>query len=148
MDFDIKSYIGAGPLRYGMSIQEVRNVLGGPFRTFKRAPSVVAPSDQFIDIGVIANYRPAGTVSSIEFAKPSNPTFRGIALFSESVEQLTSLLRDADPAIEIDNGGATSKALGLGFYAIMDEPAENEPGELLSIIAFEKGYHDASKGTT
>lgn len=68
MDFEIETFIGAGPFRFGMTPQEVRQSLPGPMRTFKRTPKVVVPSDHFTELGVTVNYKTPGMVNSIEFS--------------------------------------------------------------------------------
>jgi len=141
MEFQIETFVGAGPIRFGMTAQEVQKALPGPMRSFKRTPNVVVPSDHFTELGVIVNYEPTGRVNSIEFSRPSSPTFRGHSLLDETVDQARSFLFLADPAIEVDSDGVTSHALGLGFYALMDNPATNDAGEVLSVIAFKEGYY-------
>jgi hypothetical protein len=45
----------------------------------------------------------------------------------------------------VDNDGFISHTLGLGIYALIDDPEEGDPGEMLSIIAFEDGYYGRSR---
>jgi hypothetical protein len=123
MEYEIETFVGAGPIRFGMTAQEVRKELPGPMRSFKRTTNVVVPSDHFTELGVIVNYEPTGGVSSIEFSRPSNPTFRGHSFLNETVDQARSFLRLSDPTIEVSSDGVTSHVLGLGFYALMDGPA-------------------------
>jgi hypothetical protein len=144
MDFEIETFAGAGPIRFGMTGQEVRRLLPGPVDSFKRTPQVLVPSDHFTDIGVIVNYREPGVVDSIEFATPSNPVFRGVALFNQTVDQARLFLQSQDPTLEVDSAGFTSHVLGLGVYALMPDPEEGAPGEMVSVIAFERGYYSRS----
>jgi hypothetical protein len=144
MEFEIETFVGAGPIRFGMTAQEVRRALPGPVDSFKRTPEVEVPSDHFTDIDVIVNYKMPGVVDSIEFARGSNPIFRGVALFKETVEGARTFLRSQDPALEIDVDGFTSHAFGVGVYALRPDPEEGDPGEIVSVIAFESGYYAAS----
>ncbi len=141
MEFEISTFVGAGPLLFGMTSQKVRSLLPGPVRSFKRTPNVMVPSDHFTELGVVVNYDPTGAVSSIEFSRPSNPTFRGESIFERTIEQATSFLRQCDPTVEVEIDGVTSHQLGLGFYALKDDLEADDPGEILSVIAFEKGYY-------
>ena len=145
MDFEINTFVGAEPIRFGMTQQDVRNALPGPVRSFRRTPAVKVPSDHFVDLGVIVNYKVPGVVESIEFSIPANPIFRGLALFKQTLDQARSFLLSQDPELELDDAGFTSHALGVGVYALMDDPEEEDPGEMLSIIAFEEGYYGTAQ---
>lgn len=144
IDFEITTFVGAGPIRFGMTPDQVRRLQLGPIRSFKRTPNVTVPSDHFTELGVIVNYKPAGIVNSIEFSRPSNPTFRGVALFNETLDRAREFLQSEDPTLEVDSDGFTSHVLGLGVYALRADPEEGEPGEVVSIITFERGYYGAS----
>jgi len=145
MNFVIDTFVGVEPIRFGMTPQQVREALPGPVRSFRRTPNVEVPSDHFADVGVVVNYRMPGVVDSIEFSKPANPIFRGVALFSQTLDQVRSFLLRHDPELQVDGDGFTSHTLGLGIYALMDDPEEDDPGEMLSIIAFEDGYYGRNK---
>jgi hypothetical protein len=82
-----------------------------------------------------------GVVNSIEFSQPANPIFRGVALFSQTPAQARSFLLSQDPELEVDRAGFISHTLGLGVYALRDDPEEGDPGQVLSITAFENGYY-------
>ena len=56
----------------------------------------------------------------------------------------TSFLQSQDPTLEVDSDGFTSHLLGLGVYALMPDPEEGGPGEMVSVIAFERGYYSTS----
>jgi hypothetical protein len=144
MDFEIETFVGAGPIRFGMTAQEVRRLLPGPVDSFKRVPTVLLPSDHFTDIGVIVNYKEPGIVNFIEFGTPSNPVFRGVALFNQTVEQARLFLLSQDPTLEVDSDGFTSHVLGVAVYALMPDPEEGEPGEMVSVSAFERGYYSTN----
>jgi hypothetical protein len=144
MDFEIETFVGAGPIRFGMTPQEVRLSLPGPVRSFKRTPSVRVPSDHFLDFGVIVNYKTPAAVDSIEFSRTSNPSFRGVALFNTTVDQAKAFLQSQDPKLEVDSDGFTSHMLGVGVYALMSDPGHAEPEDMVSIIAFEEGYYGKS----
>jgi hypothetical protein len=144
MNFEIEAFVGAGPIRFGMTQQEVRRLLPGPVVSFKRSPKVLVPSDDFTDFDVIVNYKKPGIVDSIEFARGSNPVFRGVALFNESVDGARLFLQSEDPTLEVDSDGFTSHVLGVGVYALMPDPEEGDPGEIVSVIAFERGYYSTS----
>jgi hypothetical protein len=144
VSFEIETFVGAGPIRFGMTGQEVRRSLPGPLRSFKRTPKVSVSSDHFTELGVIVNYKKPGIVNSIEFSRPSNPIFRGVALFNEPLDRARSFLQSQDSKLEVDGDGFTSHLLGLGVYVLMPDPEEGEPGEMVGVIAFERGYYGTS----
>lgn len=144
MDFKIQTFVGAGPIRFGMTRQEVRQSLPGPVDFFRRTPEVVVASDHFTELGVFVNYRLPDLVDSVEFGRPSNPIFGGVALFIVTVDQARKFLRSRDPQLEVDGAGFISHTLGVGAYVLMDDPEEDDPGEILSIIAFERDYYGRS----
>ncbi len=142
MDFEIKSLVGAGPIQFGMTQQEVRSSLQGPIRSFKRTPSEALPSDHFTDLGIIVYYKVPGIVEAIEFSRPSAPIYFGVRLFEQTVDQVKSLLTSKDSNLEIDSDGFVSRVMGLGFYVIDADPENEIPPQILSAIAFEKSYYD------
>lgn len=142
MDFEIKSFVGAGPIRFGMTQLEVRRLSLGPMRSFKRTPTAILPSDHFTDLGVVVSYKPPGVVEAIEFSRPSSPVFFGVRLFDETADQVKSLLASKDPNIEVDSDGFIAHSAGVGAYVLEADDEDDEPAQIVSVIAFEKGYYD------
>jgi hypothetical protein len=103
MIFEIRSFIGAGPIQFGMTLDEVRQLSLGPMRSFKRVPSEPLTSDQFINIGVIVSYKLPGVVEAIGFSRPSIPVYDGVKLFDETPDRLKVLLASKDPNLEVEN---------------------------------------------
>ena len=142
MDFLIKSFVGAGPIRFGMSQQEVRQLTLGPVRVFKRTPTQALPSDHFTDLGVVVEYKSPGVVEAIEFSEPANPIFNGFSLFGQDVNRVKAVLVGIDPNLEVDGEGFISHCLGVGVYALKADDEDWKPVKVLSVIVFEKGYYD------
>lgn len=141
MSYPIKSFTGAGPIEFGMTIEQVRNVMGDDFVSFKRTPAADIPNHHYRSLGLIINYRLPGVVKAIEFASPADPEFDDIHLLAISYNELKKLLIARDPDLEIEIDGLTSHKLGIGAYAphAADEP--NSPVE--AIIVFEKDYYSS-----
>ena len=142
MDFLIKSFVGAGPIRLGMSQQEVRQLTLGPVREFKRAPTQALPSDHFTDLGVVVAYKLPGVVEAVEFSEPSNPIFNGVSFFGQDVDGVRAVLVGIDPSLEMDGDGFISHRLGVGVYVLEADEEDEEPAKIVSVIVFEKGYYD------
>jgi hypothetical protein len=140
VDFEIKPFIGAGTIEFGMSPSEVKSQIPATSVLFKRTAEDEFPSDYFKTEGVFAYYDKHGKLDAIEFATPSNPLLDGLALLQVSCDLVKSTLRAKDPALEEDAAGATSNAVGVGLYAPSAAERPTEPCE--AIIVFRKGYYD------
>jgi hypothetical protein len=140
--FDIESFVSAGPIRFGMTQLDVRRLNLGTIRSFRRTPSQLVPSDQFLELGVVVSYKPPGIVETIEFSPPSRPVYCGIDLFGLTVDSLNALLAAKDKSLDVDSDGFIAHATGIGAYVLGADEEEDSPAELVSIIAFEKGYYD------
>jgi hypothetical protein len=47
-----------------------------------------------------------------------------------------------DPHLEVDRAGFTAHAVGVGAYVLGADDEDDEPAQLVSVIAFERGYYD------
>jgi hypothetical protein len=143
MDFFIEPHVGAMPIKIGMSQSEVQKLELGSMHSFRRTPSQHTPSDHFTDIGVVVYYKSSGVVEAIEFSEPSNPVFKGISLLNVGVSSVLTLLTSLDSKLAIESDGFTSIALGIGVYIVSPDMESADPGKVLSVIVFERGYYDA-----
>ena len=132
--------MGAGPLNFGMSVAEVRTALSSSPETFHRGPASAFPVDHYVELGVFAYYKLPGVLEAIEFAARSCPVLFGQSIFQLTPTELLGLLRQHDSNLELDAGGATSRALGVGFA--VEENEETGAEQLQSFIVFEDGYYD------
>lgn len=144
MEFTIDPFVCAGPVMLGMRRQEVRKLSLGPMRSFKRTPSELFPSDQFVELGLVVSYKSADVVETIELSRPAIPLFNGLNLFETPFEKVKVMFSQLDPHLAIDCDGLISKAIGVGLYVLgADEPDDPEDSpEVLSVIVFERGYYD------
>lgn len=131
---------GVGPIRFGMSPEDVRTVLGAEFESFKRTPSSVHPCDHFFRYECFVYYDAQGLVEAVEFAEPATPMLDDLNLLGVSFMSLVERIRQADPDLSVESDGFTSLWLGIGGWA---PAAEEKPDEHLdSIIVFARGYYD------
>jgi hypothetical protein len=58
------------------------------------------------------------------------------------VDQVRLFLQSQDPTLEVDCDGFTSHELGVAVYALMPDPEEGEPGEMVSAVKHPKKFAD------
>jgi hypothetical protein len=141
MKFDVRSYEGVGPIRFGMSPVEVRENLGMEFENFRRNASDVHPTDYFKRLQCFVYYGDSdGLVEAVEFAEPAAPTFNGLNMLGLPYEDLIVRMHEFDRDIAMEIDGFSSFRLGIGGWA----PHCKEEPELPcdSIIVFARGYYD------
>lgn len=141
IELKIESLSRVGPFKFGMGRDEVRKLSLGEVRSFYRSSESLFPSDQFLGLGVIVSYEEPGVVDAIEFSRLSCPVYLNVNLFDLSVSQLKNFLAERDPNLEIESDGFISHNLGIGAYVIAADE-DDDVDELVSIIAFKKGYYD------
>jgi hypothetical protein len=136
----IIGYEGVGPIRFGMSREDVRSALGTEFKSFKRSPSSSQPCDHCLRHECFVYYDAKGLVEAVEFAEPATPTLDGVNLLGVSFASLVEKIRLADPHLSVESDGFTSLRLGIGGWAAAADEEPDEPLE--SIIVFSRGYYD------
>ena len=140
MTLDIHPYVGVGPLKFGMSVTDIRNAMNAPVKSFKKSPSSEMDVDDFSDLGIHVHYRSPGICEAIELAKPAAPIFQWRDLLNQPFSKLREWFDGMDENLEVDEAGLTSYKFGIGLYAPF---AEDEPdGQAESVIVFERGYYD------
>lgn len=137
---DISSYLGAGPLTFGMTREEVRAAMHEKPRSYLKSATSEFPTDTFVSGTVHAYYRAPGVLQAIEFYGPANPTFSGVSLVGKPFAEVQAWFESLDHALLLNPAGFTSKELGIGVYAPSAYKDPTDPVE--SVIAFEKGYYD------
>jgi hypothetical protein len=138
--FDILPHVSAGPIRLGMSREQVKALQLGTSRSFKRVPTQIEPADHFSDLGLMVMYKAGGTVEAVEFLSSGQPVFEGLELFGVSAAKLEDLLRHRDPTLQVEDDGFTSINLGIGGYVSVAEEKDEAPAS--TTIVFERGYYD------
>lgn len=138
---DIRYHEGVGHLRFGMDFSEVRAALGVNFSNFKRNEEDAYPCDHYASLGCFVYYSDThGLVDSVEFYAPAKLTIDGVDLFRTSAPDLLRKIEEADPSLEIESDGFTSRQLGIGAWYPRIEEEPMSPAE--SVIVFARGYYD------
>ena len=80
-DFEIEPHVGAGPIKLGLSREEVRRLMGPPFRTYSKAAGEPL-TDTYFGTDLQVCYDNGDRVEYIELNGPRsiNPTLRGQTL--------------------------------------------------------------------
>jgi len=141
MEFEIRPYVGVGPINFDMPREDVRRVLGGPVFSFWKSAESEAPADAFDTLGIHVHYDSRYRCEAVEFRDPQNgPTFQGLVFVGQPYREAERLVRQLDKEVHPDPSGLTSFTYGFGLYA----PAYGyEPNaEVKQVIVFRRGYYD------
>jgi len=136
---EIEPYVGAGPVRLGTTIEQVRQSVGAEVTTFKKAPTDEMGTDAFDSVGLHVYYKPPGVCEALELMAPADPTFRGRKLLGQPFSQMLKWFRQLDPAVEVDDAGLTSREFGIALYASAAKKRPSLPVE--GVLVFERGYY-------
>jgi len=143
MDMTIKPYEAVGPIRFGMSVSEVRRTVGIKIETFKKAPLIfpdLHPVDAFDEIGVHVFYKKSGVCEAIELFPPATPLFLNAPLLGRQFCELFAWFTSLDDNIERDEAGFKSFKFGIGITEAPEDSIE-------TVIVFdEPGYYESEVG--
>ncbi len=128
--FEVLPNESAGPLRFGMTPEQVERRLGAG------APTL--PMDTFPPLGLRVHYGPDSMAEAFEFTGPASPIFLGQELLRRRIGDLEAWLASIDPGIKLDHSGVTSLRFGLRLYAAS---ARRHPGASVeSVTVFAPKY--------
>jgi hypothetical protein len=139
MDFEIKPYTGAGPIAFGLSVDEVRKILREPVEESDKSSTAI-PADFFRSLGIFVYYKEPGICEAVEFGGPESPTFRGQHFLERPYREMEGWIKTLDPEVLLEAAGLTSHKFGIGLYAPSARKEPDRPIE--GIIVFDKGYYD------
>jgi hypothetical protein len=146
VEYPIEPYVGVGPIRLGMTVHEVRAAVGGEVHTFRKGPKETRDTDAFEAPGIHVYYKDPGVCEFIEFGGEAVPTWEGHPLLRRPFREVHDLLRAADPALQVEDTGLTSLALGIAIYAesLVDweTDAQDWEQDTEGVSVFERGYYD------
>jgi|SRR5580658_8355057 hypothetical protein len=139
MQLEIEPYVGIGPIKFGMTIDEVRNLINQKPKSFLKGPASTIPTDAFNDLGLHVYYKKPRTCNAVELFLPANPIFQGRDLIQRPFNELLSWLQTLDDTIKRDQCGLASFKFGIGFYA--PEVKERDDAPVEGVIVLEKDYY-------
>lgn len=132
---------GVGPIRFGMTVEEVRRVMGCKPTPFRKSPQSAYETDSFNDT-IHVYYRSPGVCDAIECFPPAEVTYQSNRFFERAFAEVREWLLNLDPQAKIEADGLTSFLLGIALYA----PAIKAPEEPIeAVLVFEEGYYDCKR---
>lgn len=131
---------GVGPIHFGMTREEVRNVLGGRVVKFKKTPISNTFTDAYDDHGIYIYYDSNYRCEAIEMAFPADPELEQIQMIGRTFSGVKGMITSHDCDVELDEIGLLSFKLGVGLYVPFLEESENHLVE--SVIVFREGYYE------
>ena len=139
MKLPIHPYSGIGPLQFGMSVDEVRRILGDTPKPFTKTKKSSTSIDAFPRLGIHVYYKESGACNAIELMEPAEPSFNGELLTGKPFNKIRALFEAGDKTLKVDESGFTSLECGIGIYCPAARDDSHAPVE--GVIIFEKGYY-------
>lgn len=165
--WEIASFVGVGPIRFGMPREDVRRLLGVPrpngwdlldfshFDTHEASrvsiQVIYAEADglcEFIEIFGGSNDSNASLPKARRFAPggASGPVVEGRGVLGRPYDRALEWCRTRDPLVVLNDAGLRSRALGLSLFA---PAATKEPWQPIeSVAAFTRSYLTRLYGET
>ena len=141
MKLMIEPYIGIGPLKFGMAIEEVRKILG-------KRPEIhlfYHNRELYHDLGIFVDYVTPGVCQAIEVVRPARPEFQGQRFLNKPVNQMLEWFREHDSEVKLDGAGLISHKFGIALYC---GSTKNMRSPVQSVFVFERGYYKSKERRT
>lgn len=121
----IVPYVGVGPVRFGMTRPEVRQLLGEPFNTYDY------PDGSWVDIyyELEVEYAPDGACAGVFVSEPHRVEVLGYAPIGRPAHEVVAWLRREDPGLEAREDGLFSPRLGIKLGPEVDPYPEVDPSD-------------------
>jgi hypothetical protein len=139
MNYEIKPYVGVGPINFGMPPDKVRKILHTNVEPVDKGSSGI-PADFFPEHGIFVFYRQPGISEAVEFGGPASPTLRGQHLLGRPFSEIVCWIRELDPDVVMDDAGLKTVKFGCALYAPSARQEPDLPVE--GVMVFEKGYYE------
>ena len=140
MEFIIHPRQGIGPVRLGMSRQEIRTILGVPPDTFRQNQFADTDTDYFVSIGIMADFDAGERCNFITAVSEARPTFQNRPIVGVPHDQCEAWFRQLDPGLEVGDVGLISRKLGISLYTSSVKKCPSGPVECVHVFA--DGYYD------
>lgn len=139
MDLTVEFNVGVGPVKLGMTMDQVRAAIARPHESFMKSRTSTMPTDDFYEEGIQVYYKKPGICNAIEMGSPAKPVIHGNEIIGVRISEVREWLLRLDRNLETDGDGLTSHALGIGCYA--PNAGRNPSARVESLIIFENGYY-------
>ncbi|MDZ4312322.1 MAG: hypothetical protein U1A24_17375 [Cypionkella sp.] len=140
MEHQITPFEGVGPIKFGMTPEQVWRTLGKVPTTFRRSPQAAFPCDYFQSEGTFCYYDSDGTLEAVEFGHPARPLLGTVNLLGAAMNNAVAALSELDPTLAVEVDGAIAHQLGVSIFAPLLK--DNEAATVESLLAFRRGYFD------
>ena len=137
-EWDVLPYVGAGPLRFGMSTEEVESQLGPPTGLVPKGTDEETVTS-YDDLGLFVYVEEGRGCAALEMWGSVLPVLLGHHLLNEPFAALRDWFESADDEVELRTDGLRSTKFGvsLSVPAIKDPNAQTD-----GVLAFRRGYWD------
>jgi len=145
MEYVVHTLKGVNSIEFGMTVDEVRNIMSGQFETFRRGGAFEPamndhPSDFYTEEGVFCYYDTEGHLEAMEFTNRARVLLGGVNVFELPIGRAVELLTRLDPEAVVDWEGAVSHGLSLAVWS--PEASEDENAPVESFLTGRPGYYD------
>lgn len=139
MKYEIIPHVGVGPIRFGMTIEDVRALFQDKPRSFKKSEDSRWETDAYFGC-VHVFYRTPGMCTAVEMYRPASPFVGDRFFVGVPFGEVATWIKRQDPAATVTEVGMKSKGLGITIYA----PGHHEDPKTLieAVLAFEEGYYE------
>jgi len=137
MNLQLNPFIGIGPIRFGMSRAQVRELLGEGYREFLKTPTSKVLTDDYLAYASHIFYDLDNTCKGIEVFPPAKLHWNGRFLLGDSFQSTLRYFQQIDDGVQLKSTGLLSRKFGISSYAPKAEDAIDNPVE--SVYAFKKG---------
>jgi hypothetical protein len=138
MTWEIASYVGAEPIKFGQSRELVRQYFTEEAKSFLRSSEDTVLTDVFNEAGVFVYYDDNDLCQAIEFFEPAEVKWQKNLLLPKTYDQLLNVMRENDDQLDEDENGFISYKHGIGAYK---EDIDESQGPADTIICFQKDYY-------
>ncbi|MBI5028896.1 MAG: hypothetical protein HZB51_00025 [Chloroflexi bacterium] len=127
-------YEGLGNLRFSMSRDTIRSMLGDTFTSFKRTQEDLSPIDFYYQLGLQLSYDANERLEFIEAIPPECiPIYDNIELMGD-LEGIIKRLTEIGYNSRYDKGGYFVDELGFALYAPMEK--------IEAVSIYRSGYYE------
>jgi hypothetical protein len=130
--WDITPFTSVGPVAFGRSRQEVRQLLGPGVSTFNKGPGAATETDVYDALGAHFYYDDSERLECVEIMGPITVRYRGISLINVPIADVLQQLRDAGISYRFDDGYFVDES-GFVIYAPSDT--------VKAVTIYRKGYY-------
>src|SRR5690349_6285892 len=102
IELEIRPFVGVGPIKFGMTVEEVRKAVAQQPKSFLKGHDSTIPTDAFDALGIHVHYKLPGVCEAVELALAADPTFEGHHLIDRPFNQTLSWFQTMDDSIELD----------------------------------------------